>query len=181
MPHLRQGLGGAQPLPARGRWKMVGVEIPALGRRGEGWVALQMVALAIIGLVGLVGPAWAAGFSSAGRIVGLILAAAGAALGIAAVRALGSSLTALPRPADEATLRADGVYARARHPIYGAVLLVTGGWTLMTSWWALLPWFGLLAILLLKSHREEAWLTERYEGYPAYRASVRRLFVPFVV
>jgi protein-S-isoprenylcysteine O-methyltransferase Ste14 len=156
------------------------MEIPSLGRRGAGWVALQMVALACIAIAGLAGPPWPAAGSTALSMLGLGFAVAGGALGVLGIRALGPSLTALPHPASDAELRRDGVYARARHPIYGALLLVGIGWCLLTSWWAILPWMFLFAILLAKSEREEAWLAERFAAYPAYRATVRRRFVPFV-
>jgi len=156
------------------------MEIPSLGKRGAGWVALQMAALALIAIAGLVGPAWPAAASPALRVVGVVLAVAGGALGALGIRALGPSLTALPHPMDDAELRQHGVYGRARHPIYGALLLVGAGWCLLSSWWAAIPWACLLVILLAKSEREEAWLADRYAAYPAYRAAVRRRFVPLV-
>jgi protein-S-isoprenylcysteine O-methyltransferase Ste14 len=36
----------------------------------------------------------------------------------------------------------------------------------------------LVAFFELKSRREEAWLVERYPGYPTYRDRVRWKFVP---
>lgn len=156
------------------------MEIPSLGRRGAGWVALQLVALAGIAIAGLAGPTWPADWRTPLSMLGLVLTLAGGALGVLGIRALGPSLTALPHPAAGAELRRHGVYARARHPIYGALLLVGLGWCLLTSWWAIVAWVMLLAILLAKSEREEAWLTERFDGYPVYCATVRRRFVPFV-
>lgn len=113
-------------------------------------------------------------------MLGLAVAAAGGLLGWAGIRALGSSLTPFPHPADGTTLRQGGIYRRARHPIYGALLLVGLGFAGITSPWALVAWTVLLAVLLAKSAREERWLEERYEGYASYRARVRRRFVPFV-
>jgi protein-S-isoprenylcysteine O-methyltransferase Ste14 len=156
------------------------MRIPSLGRRGEGWVVLQFVALAGIGVAGVVGAPWPEGAQPELRLLGVALVVAGAALGALAVRKLGSSLTPYPYPLDGVELRRDGVYARARHPIYGALLLVGAGWVACTSAWATAPWFCLLAVLLAKSAREEEWLTERDKGYASYRAAVRRRFVPFV-
>jgi protein-S-isoprenylcysteine O-methyltransferase Ste14 len=156
------------------------MRIPSLGRRGEGWVVLQFVALAGIGIAGATGPPWPQRAQLALRLVGIALIVAGVALGVFAVRALGSSLSPLPYPSVGADLRRDGVYARARHPIYGALLVVGAGWVACTSARATAPWLCLLAVLLAKSAREEAWLTERDEGYATYRAAVRRRFVPFV-
>lgn len=156
------------------------MRIPSLGRRGEGWIVLQFVALAGIGIAGVAGPPWPERAQLGLRLLAVALAVAGVALGVLAVRALGSSLTPFPHPVEGAELRRDGVYARARHPIYGALLLVGAGWCACTSAWATVPWLCLLTVLLAKSAREEAWLTERDEGYASYRAAVRRRFVPFV-
>ena len=156
------------------------MHVPSLGRRGEGWVALQIVALALVLVSGWAGPAWPASWTAALRLAGAVLVVGGVVLAVAATRSLGSSLTALPRPAPSASLREDGVYARARHPIYGALLLVALGFAALTSWWAVVAWGFLLGVLLAKSAREEVWLAERYPGYPAYRARVTRRFVPFV-
>lgn len=157
------------------------MKIPSLGSRGGGWVILQLLALGAIGVTGLLAPGWAQELRAVRSIIGLVVAAAGGLLGLAGVRDLGSSLTARPRPAEGAELREHGVYARARHPLYGALLLLGLGWLLLTSPWVVVPWFALLLILLAKSTREEAWLLDRYEGYAAYRARVWRRFVPYLV
>jgi protein-S-isoprenylcysteine O-methyltransferase Ste14 len=156
------------------------VRIPALGPRGEGWVALQFVALGAALAIGLLAPGWNLG-GRALDVAGLVLAAAGAALALAGVRGLGSSLTALPKPHDTAELKDGGIYAHVRHPLYGSLLLLVLGWCLLTSPWVLLAWAGLLAVLSAKSSREEAWLVERYDGYAAYRARVRPRFVPWLI
>ena len=57
-------------------------------------------------------------------MVGLATIVAGLSLSLAGSRALGSALTPFPRPRDDAAFREDGVYALARHPIYGGVLLI---------------------------------------------------------
>jgi protein-S-isoprenylcysteine O-methyltransferase Ste14 len=140
-----------------------------------------MFAFAAVLTLGLTGPPWAARFADPLLIAGATVATLGGVLGSFAIRALGSSLTPLPHPREDAVLRTHGVYARCRHPIYGALLLVSLGWSLLTSPWAVIPWLALFAILLAKSTREEAWLTDRFEAYAAYRARVRRRFVPFVL
>ncbi len=72
--------------------------IPALGPRGEGWVALQFLLVGAVGLAGLVfsapGPdAW----SSIGTVAGSVLILAAAALGLAGMSSLqaGGALTAV--------------------------------------------------------------------------------------
>ena len=154
--------------------------LPALGPRGEGWVALQLAAIAAVGIAGVWGPAWTAGGRSWSLAGGLLSAAIGGALAWSGIRSLGPSLTALPRPGEGSALRETGVYARARHPIYGGVLLVSLGFVLITSPWAVVPWVLLTGILVAKSTREERWLIERYEGYVAYRTRVPRRFVPYL-
>jgi len=143
-------------------------------------VVLQMAALAGVAILGLIGPGWPAAAIAALRVLGLALVISGAALGVLGARALGPSLTAYPRPSEGAAMRQHGVYAHARHPIYGGVLVIGAGWCLASSWWAAVAWACLLVILLAKSEREEAWLVQRYAGYPSYRATVRRRFVPYV-
>jgi protein-S-isoprenylcysteine O-methyltransferase Ste14 len=154
--------------------------IPTLGSRGQGWVAVQLAALAGIGLAGF-GRGWPSAWAPWTFAAGAALATAGAVLALGGVKALGSSLTAMPKPRPGAPLRASGVYARARHPIYGGLLLIGVGFAGMTSPWGLVPWAALVAILLAKSGLEERWLLEHDPGYADYRARVRRRFVPFVI
>lgn len=143
-------------------------------------MVLQLLALAAVGVTGLAGGRWPVAARTSLFALGLVVASTGGLLGWAGIRALGPSLTALPHPADGAALRQGGIYGRARHPIYGALLLVCLGFAGITSPWALVSWTMLLAVLLAKSAREERWLEERYEGYASYRRRVRRRFVPFV-
>ena len=93
---------------------------------------------------------------------------------------LGSSLTPLPHPRDDASLIQTGIYARVRHPIYGGIVIASFGWGLLTASipalvMAVVAW----AFFTVKSTREEAWLVERYPDYPAYRARTRRL-IPWI-
>lgn len=155
--------------------------LPSLGRRGGGWVVSQFVLGGAIVALGIVGPAWPEGPSRALLLAGVLLGMAGLALCWQGIASLGSSLTPFPRPSDGASLREGGVYGRARHPIYGGVLLLALGWSLALSPLALVP-TGLLWLLLeAKSRHEESMLLERYPGYAAYRERVRRRFVPFVL
>jgi protein-S-isoprenylcysteine O-methyltransferase Ste14 len=158
----------------------VAPSVPALGPRGEGWVVLQLLCLVAVAAVGLLAPGWPAA-AAWWSVVGVLTAAAGGLLAALGLRRLGPSLTAVPRPHETAELRAGGVYARARHPIYGGLLLVALGFALLTSPWALVPWGVLVGVLTAKSIREEGWLVERYPAYAEYRTRVRRRFVPFLV
>ena len=155
--------------------------VPALGSRGEGWVALQTAAIAAVAAAAAVGPRWPRAFEPTVRITGYVVVAAGVTLAIAARFTLGRSFTVLPRPRKRATLRRQGVYAHARHPIYGGLLLMGIGLALLSSALVFLPTGVLAVIFLLKSMREEAWLAERYSDYGDYRQRTRRRFVPWLV
>lgn len=151
--------------------------VPPLGRRGEGWVVLQNVLLAAVVAAGLLSgglPAWT-------RVPGLVLLAAGLVLAALALRGLGESLSPFPRPRRRATLKSRGVYARARHPVYGGLVLAALGWSLALRSVAALALAAALAVVLdLKSRLEEQWLAERFEGYGEYRRRVRRRLLPFL-
>jgi protein-S-isoprenylcysteine O-methyltransferase Ste14 len=94
---------------------------------------------------------------------------------------LGSSFTPLPRPRDSSTLRRTGIYAGARHPVYGGLLVGGLGLSLHRSPLVLAPTAVLALVFWLKSIREEAWLTERYPDYPAYRRATPRRFIPWII
>jgi protein-S-isoprenylcysteine O-methyltransferase Ste14 len=154
--------------------------LPALGPRGEGWVVIQLVLLAAIAGAGLVDPAWSGDMRVAGTVAGVVLAGIGGWLTVRGIVDLRSALTPLPYPRPNAELVERGAYRLVRHPIYGGLVLGAFGWGL--------AWASLLALALavtlfgffsLKSRREEAWLTERFPGYAAYRSRTRRL-IPFV-
>ncbi len=149
------------------------------GERGEGWVIAQIVVL----LAAAVAPrrgTWPGGWQRAGKVVGVPVALAGAGLTVAGGRALGTNLTALPRPKDDGALVQDGVYGVMRHPVYSGMILSTVGVGLLTGNTAR-TLLGLALTLLLdaKARREEVWLTEKFPAYPAYRRAVKKL-IPFV-
>jgi protein-S-isoprenylcysteine O-methyltransferase Ste14 len=114
------------------------------------------------------------------RIAGAIAVLIGiVVLGISAV-ALGKSLTPFSRPLPTAELVTSGTYRFVRHPIYFGLLLAALGIALLASNFLRLVLTLLLGIFFnYKATREEKWLVERYPGYPAYQAKVRKL-VPFL-
>ena len=144
-----------------------------MGKRGEGWVILQMILLFIIALAprfeGFAFPDWL-------RLAGWVLMAGGALFGLAALPQLGANLTPFPRPRAGGELVTSGVYALVRHPIYAGLIVAAFGWALVR-----MNVLGLfLALLLfaffdLKSRREEAWLMEVYPDYADYRRRVKKL------
>jgi len=155
--------------------------VPTLGSRGQGWVALQTAAIGGVVACAVLGQAWPDVVGPALRVVGFAAEAAGVVLALAGRVALGSSFSVLPRPRDRASLRRGGVYAHARHPIYGGVLLLAFGVAFQRSPVALTPAVALTAIFLLKSACEEAWLMSRYDDYSDYRIATPRRFVPWLV
>jgi protein-S-isoprenylcysteine O-methyltransferase Ste14 len=155
-------------------------QLPSLGRRGEGWVALQMVLLAVTGLAGFVGPIWAGEIRLFTVAIGATLMTGGLSLVSLGIRDLRHALTPLPYPRDDAELVQTGVYGRVRHPIYGGLVIGSIGWGLLTaSPMALAMAVAVFGFFELKSRREEAWLEGRYPEYPSYRARTRR-FIPWL-
>jgi len=153
--------------------------IPALGPRGEGWVALQLILLGAIALGGwLFGGMWSGVAQQALVIVGGLLIVGGLAIATLAVTNLGPSLSALPRPTDHAVQISHGVYSQIRHPIYAGLVCAAVGWSLVTASLLGLSLSVALAVVLdLKARREEVWLRERFVGYEAYAERTKK-FIP---
>ena len=146
--------------------------------KGGLWVVTQnLLSVAVV----VPGPAFHGQWHHpAGIAVGAGLFVAGGALGIAGVRALGANRSPYPQPLAQAQLVRTGVYRRARHPLYGSLVLASLGWALLWQSGATLLVTPLLtAMLLAKSRREEMWLRQKFPEYAAYAASTRRL-IPWV-
>ena len=152
------------------------------GARGEWYFIAQLVLFALILLAPLAPgqPAWPSPLSLAARGLGLLLGLAGFALAAAGLVGLGRNLSPLPHPKDDAVLVEGGIYGRARHPIYGGLIMGALGWALLTnSLLALALAVMLLLFFEVKSRREERQLLARFPGYAAYRRRVRKFF-PFI-
>jgi protein-S-isoprenylcysteine O-methyltransferase Ste14 len=94
---------------------------------------------------------------------------------------LGSSLTPFPAPRIGGDLSATGVYARARHPMYGGGILMALGWSIVFGSVVGLLLTVLLAVFFdLKARREEAWLVDHYPEYDAYRRRTPRKLLPWL-
>ena len=154
--------------------------VPQLGHRGEGWVVLQSVLVAAIFVLGVAGPAWPSSAHWPLKVVGALLAVAGAAVMVMAVRALGSGFTPFPRPRDAGRLVETGPYAVVRHPVYTGGILLFAGISLALSPWALVGTAALAVLWALKSRVEERFLAARYPAYADYRARTRYRLVPFL-
>jgi protein-S-isoprenylcysteine O-methyltransferase Ste14 len=148
-----------------------------LGKRGEGWVAIQLLLFVAILLSPVVQefafPLWL-------RLLGLPFLALGGILGTLGIFGLGQNLTAFPRPKEGGYLVSTGVYGIVRHPIYSGLVFGTLGWAVLTD---TLLGIALAVVLFLffdqKSRREERWLKEAYHDYPAYQQRVKKL-IPWV-
>ncbi len=172
---------GAAGLPGPYASRMA--NLPALGARGEGWVALQLVAFAVVALaVWLAPPAPAGDLGLALQMAGYAAGAVGAILigsGIIELRR-GQALTAVPHPRHDARLVRSGAYRFVRHPIYGGLILGAVGLSLIAPWIGTFGATAFVAVVLdLKRRREEAWLASRYPDYDAYRR-VTKALIPFV-
>ncbi len=159
------------------------MRIPALGPRGEGWVAGQLVllmAVSVSGALALPHPAFTGLVRLIALAVGLVMAGGGGWLAVAGLRGLGPNLTAVPRPRHDAELVREGPYGRIRHPIYAGIIAGSFGWALVCASPLSFGFAAALALWFdLKSRREERWLAERYPGYTAYAESSNR-FIPGV-
>jgi protein-S-isoprenylcysteine O-methyltransferase Ste14 len=150
--------------------------LPALGPRGEGWVAIQVVLFAVVGIAGFTGPNVDGPARGVLGVVGAVLAGGGGYLALRGLLDLDAALTPLPHPRDGAELVESGSYALVRHPIYGGIVIGATGYALLTASVAALAVVAvLLGFFRLKSGREEAWLRDRYPGYAAYAARTKRM------
>jgi protein-S-isoprenylcysteine O-methyltransferase Ste14 len=153
------------------------------GQRGEWYVAIQFLLFILIFLAPLALPRvveWPAPWDVIGLGLGIVLLGLGGLMAMAGVLSLGSNLTAVPHPKDDAVFVASGAYRFVRHPIYSGIILGSVGWSLFTH--SLLALFLSLVLFIffnIKSRREEQWLCEKYTDYPAYQKRVRRL-IPFI-
>lgn len=154
--------------------------LPRFGKRGEGWVVLQLVALAAVGAAGLWGSGWAGDARVPAIVIALFLAGVGGTLAVAGSRHLGGALTPFPAPVEGAPLRRRGAYGLVRHPIYGGLLLLCVAWSLFTSPLAFVPTTTLALVFEGKRRHEEAWLRRHHADYDAYMRAVPRRFVPFI-
>ncbi len=149
--------------------------------RGGWWVAAQflLIGLVVVAL-GTGGPVLPGG--SALRVGGAVVALAGLALGMLGLRHLGDRLTPFPEPLAGGEIIRAGVYAKARHPIYGGTVLGLAGMALFGA-----SLYGLLAAMFagvffwMKAGREERRLLDRFPHYAEYRERTRARLVPWVL
>ena len=159
--------------------------IPTLGPRGEGWLLLQVVFMVAIPVA-----AWQVSLAPIdespeirlGRQVGglILIGALALIFGSSAFLRGRNAFSALPRPIETGSLVEAGPYRLIRHPIYSGLILAGIAIALIrVSPLVAMLTLALAVVLDLKRRREEAWLTERYPGYGAYRERTKAL-VPFL-
>jgi protein-S-isoprenylcysteine O-methyltransferase Ste14 len=74
-----------------------------------------------------------------------------------------------------------GPYAVVRHPMYaGALLLVAATPIALGSWWGLIAFVALAAVIVWRLQAEERFLLRNLHGYADYRMRTRWRLVPFV-
>jgi len=158
--------------------------IPSLGPRGEGWVALQVVALGLVVVTPQLGGAPAAPepVGSILRAIGIALILAGGALLLWSIVELrrARAFSVLPLPIEGGELAQAGPYRLVRNPIYSALVIGALGIAITRfDGWTLAAAIVLFVVLDLKRRREEAWLSDRYPGYAAYRRRTKAM-IPFL-
>jgi protein-S-isoprenylcysteine O-methyltransferase Ste14 len=151
----------------------------ALGRRGEGWLFLQVVLMALVGLSTLSSVSWPEPLASTLALAGLALIAGGLMLlAVAAISLIAArAMTPLARPRERASLARGGAYRLVRHPVYGALILIAVGSSLAGSPVGLLPTALLALVVDRKARVEETWF-ERSREYAEYRTRTPRRFLP---
>lgn len=135
-------------------------------------VAAQAASLAGLAWPGR--PRW--GLPAGARALALALTAAGGTLSVLAARPHGRRLTPRVAPPSDAELLDSGPYAISRHPIYaGLVVAALGLAVLRRRPEPLLAWAALVAVLTVKTSREEVHLAARFgERYEEYRRRTPR-------
>jgi protein-S-isoprenylcysteine O-methyltransferase Ste14 len=155
---------------------------PSATPPGRYWVGIQFVWFLAVALVMAVDGSLPGESPEGTRLIGGLLVVVGGLLAFLSVRKLGRSLTAVPEPLTDADLIESGPYALVRHPIYGGVVLLLLGTSLvLDSLWGTFLTIGLLGFFWMKSTYEERVLRIAYPGYQAYQERVRRRLIPFLI
>jgi protein-S-isoprenylcysteine O-methyltransferase Ste14 len=154
---------------------------PTLGRRGGGWVAVQVALIAGILLSALAGRGWSSTLAPLAYALGGVAFFGGTALLLAGGVGLGNALTPFPAPREGGGLRTAGAYRLVRHPMYGGGILIGVGWSIV---FATPLGLGLTVLLALfagqKARREELWLEQAHLDYDDYRRRTPHRFIPFL-
>ena len=133
--------------------------------------AIQTALLAAFALVALLDRSPHVAFGGPLAIVlGDVIALAGVALILVAIRTMGKAVQVEAAPREGAGLVTRGVYAKLRHPIYVGIALTMAGFVLRgISAAGLVVGAAALGFLAAKARYEETLLARRYPEYEAYR------------
>jgi 2-amino-4-hydroxy-6-hydroxymethyldihydropteridine diphosphokinase len=153
--------------------------VPRFQNRGGAWVAAQAALLAVWAVVFVA----TAGFPPMEWLwVGAVPAVVGVWLALAAVPSLGAGLTPFPAPSASGQLATNGPYRFVRHPMYGGILLVVLGSSVLGASIAALGAGIVLGMLFFfKARHEERLLRVAYPDYPAYAGMVTKRLIPGVI
>ncbi|MGH8827279.1 MAG: methyltransferase family protein [Jiangellaceae bacterium] len=113
------------------------------------------------------------------RRLGWVVAGAGSAAAAVAAAELGPHVSPLPKPAESALLRRDGLYRYVRHPIYAGLLATAAGVAMARGRPEPVAAAACLAgVLTIKADYEEKLLQARFGAdYDDYMARTPR-FMP---
>lgn len=137
------------------------------------FVALLVVPAAVRRAGGPLLPAWAVLAGDALVLVGVA--------GVGAVFRANTHAAAIIQVEAGQTVVDTGPYARVRHPMYAAALVMLAGFPLaLGSAWGLVPLVPLAAVINWRLIEEERFLRRDLPGYAAYAARVRWRLLPGV-
>lgn len=156
-----------------------GEGVPRFLERGGGWVVGQALILAM----------WAITFVTTAKFppggwmwAGLLPVVLGVWLALAAVPRLGRGLTPFPAPSASGQLTTTGPYRLVRHPMYGGILLVVIGASILGGSLSAIVAAAILGVLFyLKSRYEERFLRITYADYSNYARDVPKRLLPGII
>eukprot|EP00465_Bigelowiella_longifila_P002331 CAMPEP_0185269826 /NCGR_PEP_ID=MMETSP1359-20130426/40856_1 /TAXON_ID=552665 /ORGANISM="Bigelowiella longifila, Strain CCMP242" /LENGTH=238 /DNA_ID=CAMNT_0027861159 /DNA_START=228 /DNA_END=941 /DNA_ORIENTATION=+ len=141
------------------------------GKRGEAYVLGQVV-------LGLLVIAPVINLEPLVRILAFSAVSLAAVIILSSLGTLGSNLTPLPKPRENAKLKNDGMFRYMRHPLYMGLILGSFGLAVITSSLSRGMFAVALTIILnYKAEFEEEKLVEKFgEDYIRYMSEVRRFW-----
>jgi protein-S-isoprenylcysteine O-methyltransferase Ste14 len=82
---------------------------------------------------------------------------------------------------DQQTVISTGPYAFVRHPMYsGALIMMLGTPLALASWWGLLAFILMVAVIVIRLLEEEKFLLANLPGYAEFLARVKYRLMPSV-
>jgi protein-S-isoprenylcysteine O-methyltransferase Ste14 len=83
--------------------------------------------------------------------------------------------------AEHQTVIRTGPYAVIRHPMYsGALIMLLGTPLALASWWGLIPFVLMVAVIVIRLLDEEKLLLANLPGYAEYATKVQYRLLPAV-